>query len=132
MSSFGGENMQTQHNVIGLTCIFITISLRQKSMKMDTVTEILTTKYKDKKKQNKNLSLLELTLTKDTLIFLKLSIRYLDIKQSTKKTLTSKISTRLLEKELKSDIIIKPKAINFIVKKILLVISNNGSVLHQL
>ena len=132
MSSFGGENMQTQYNVIGLTCIFMTISLRQKSMKMDTVTEILTTKYKDKKKQNKNLSLLELTLTKDTLIFLKLSIRYLDIKQSTKKTLTSKISTRLLEKELKSDIIIKPKAINFIVKKILLVISNNGSVLHQL
>ena len=63
---------------------------------MDTATEILTTKY------NKNLAvnLLELILTKKTLIFLELSIKYLDIKQSIIKTLTIKISTRLLGLEL--------------------------------
>ena len=41
------------------------------------------------------------------------------IKQSTKKTLLSKISTRLLGLEFKSDDIIKSKATKFIVKKIL-------------
>ena len=41
------------------------------------------------------------------------------IKQSTKKTLINKISTRLLRLEFKSDNITKSKAINFIAKKIL-------------
>ena len=41
------------------------------------------------------------------------------IKQSTKKTLINKISTRVLGLEPKSDNIIKSKVIKFIVKKIL-------------
>ena len=41
------------------------------------------------------------------------------IKQSTIKPLINKISTRLLGLELKSDNIIKPKDIKFIVKKLL-------------
>ena len=50
-------------------------------MKMDRATEILTTKQKDKKKYNENLvaGLLELILSKKTLIFLELSMKYLDI-----------------------------------------------------
>ena len=44
-------------------------------------------------------------------------MKYLDIKQSTKKTLTNKIS--LLQLDFKSDSITKSKAIKFIVKKIL-------------
>ena len=52
MSSFKGENMQTQFNVLGynidLNFIFmlstLTISLKQKLMKMDTVISILTIK----------------------------------------------------------------------------------------
>ena len=39
-------------------------------------------------------------------------------KQSTKEVLINKISRKLLELEFKSDIIIKSKAIRFIVKKI--------------
>ena len=52
MSSFKGENMQTQFNVLGynidLNFIFmlstLTISSKQKLMKMDTVISILTIK----------------------------------------------------------------------------------------
>ena len=44
MSSFEGENMQTQYNfqVIGLAYIYKTISSHEKLMKIDTETEILT------------------------------------------------------------------------------------------
>ena len=44
MSSFEGENMKTQYNVLSLTYTFMTVSLQQKLMKMDTATEVLTTK----------------------------------------------------------------------------------------
>ena len=54
------------------------------------------------------------------------------IKQSTKKTLINEISRRLLELEFKSDNIIKPKSIKFIVKKYFLIISNNENLLFQL
>ena len=54
------------------------------------------------------------------------------IKQSTRKTLTNKISTRLLGLESKSDNIIKSKAMKVIFQKYCLIISNNGNVLHQL
>ena len=65
-------------------------------------------------------SLLELILTKKTLMFLKLSIKYLDtLNNKSKKTLINEASTRLLELEFKSDNIIKSKAIKFIAKKIL-------------
>ena len=47
---------------------------------MGKATEVLTTKEKDKKQQNKNfvVTLLELILTKKALIFLELSMKYLD------------------------------------------------------
>ena len=56
-------------------------------MKIDTATEILTTKEKDKKQYNKNLviSLLELIVTKKTLIFLELLMKYLDTLKNTNK-----------------------------------------------
>ena len=51
------------------------------------------------------------------------------IKQSTKKTLINKISTRLLGLEFESDNIIKSKAVKVITKKYCMIISNNGNVL---
>ena len=58
----------------------MTISSQKKLMKMGKATEVLTTKEKDKKQQNKNfvVTLLELILTKKALIFLELSMKYLD------------------------------------------------------
>ena len=46
MSLFEGENMQTQYNVLSymIDLNYMIISSQQKLMKMDTVTEILTTK----------------------------------------------------------------------------------------
>ena len=46
MSSIERENIQAQYNVLslGLTNIFMTISLQWKLMKMETATEILTEK----------------------------------------------------------------------------------------
>ena len=73
---------------------------------MDTATEVLTTKSKEKKQQNKNLivNLLELILTKNNLIFLKSSIKFLELsKNQLKTTLINKIPTRLLGLEVKSD-----------------------------
>ena len=63
--------------------------------------------------------LLELILTKETLILWAINEIFRHIKQSTKKTLINKLSTILLGLEFKSDNITKLKAIKFIVKKIL-------------
>ena len=60
-------------------------------------------------------NLLELIPTKKTLTFLEILMKYLD----TLSNLVSKMSTKLLGLEFKSDNIIKIKAIKFIVKKIL-------------
>ena len=46
-------------------------------------------------------------------------MKYLDIKQSTQKTLIKKISAKLLGLEFKSDNMKKSKTMKFIVKKIL-------------
>ena len=45
--------------VTGLNCLFMAISLQKKLMKMDTATEILTMKYKDKKQYNKKFIVLK-------------------------------------------------------------------------
>ena len=66
-----------------------------------------------------DVSLLELILTKETLILWAIDEIFRHIKQSTKKTLINKLSTILLGLEFKSDNITKLKAIKFIVKKIL-------------
>ena len=71
--------------------------------------------------QNKNLavSLLELILA-NVLIFLELSMKYLDIlNNQIKKTLVNKISARLSQLQFESDNITKSKAIKNIVKAIL-------------
>ena len=48
MSSFDGENMQTQYSILfyflGMTYVFTTISSQEKFMRVDKATEILTTK----------------------------------------------------------------------------------------
>ena len=66
-----------------------------------------------------DVSLLELILTKETLILWAINEIFRHIKQSTKKTLINKLSTILLGLEFESDNITKLKAIKFIVKKIL-------------
>ena len=66
-----------------------------------------------------DVSLLELILSKETLILWAINEIFRHIKQSTKKTLINKLSTILLGLEFKSDNITKLKAIKFIVKKIL-------------
>ena len=75
--------MQAQYNVLSyrITSFCHGYKVAIKIDETGTVdTEILITKQKDKKQQNKNLvvSLLQLILTKKTLIFLKLSMKYLD------------------------------------------------------
>ena len=61
--------MQTQYNVFDyrIDFIFMTFTLQQKLMKMDTVTKVLTTAL--------GLSFLEVILTKKILIFLELSMK---------------------------------------------------------
>ena len=51
ISSFEGENMQTQYNVLSyrIDFIFMTMSSQYKLMKMNTATETLIMKQKDKK-----------------------------------------------------------------------------------
>ena len=75
--------------VTGLSYIFMNISSQQKLVKMDIVTEILTMKQKDKKQQSKNLfvNILELILTKKNLIYVKLSMKYLDSSKNRPKKL---------------------------------------------
>ena len=64
--------------------------------------------------------MLELILAKNTLIFLDISMKYLDTSNNRlKKTLINKISLRLLELEFKSDNIIESKAIKFTFKGML-------------
>ena len=63
-------------------------------------------------------SLLELIFTKNFDVF-KISMKYLDTLNNQLKNSKRKISMRLLEFEFKWDKIIKSKAINYFVKKIL-------------
>ena len=96
------------------------ISLQQKLMKMDSATEILTSKKKIQKAIEQELGCKFIRIdpdTKDFDVFRAINEIFRHFKQSTKKTLISKISTRLLGLEFKSDSIIKLKATKCIVKK---------------
>ena len=78
MSSFEGENMQTQYVLsYKIYSYFYDCKLAIEIDEIDTATEILTTKLENKKQQNKNLvvNLLEWNLTKKTLVFLELSMK---------------------------------------------------------
>ena len=88
-------------------------------MIMDTATEILTTKLKDKK-QELGCKFIRIDPDKEDFdIFLAINEMLRHIKQSTKKTLINKISTRLLRLKFKSDNVTKSKGTKFIVKKLL-------------
>ena len=88
-------------------------------MIMDTATEILTTKLEDKK-QELGCKFIRIDPDKeDFVIFLAINEMLRHIKQSTKKTLINKISTRLLRLKFKSDNVTKSKGTKFIVKKLL-------------
>ena len=78
--------------------------------------QILTMKQKQKKLKKETLvvSLSELTLTKKTLIFTKLSMKYFDISKQ-----SSKDSKEIIRIRLKSANLIKVKAIKCITKKVL-------------
>ena len=100
---------------MGLIYIFMTISSQQKLMRMDTVLEISTT----------NFVLSSIDPEKEGFdIFNTINEILRHMKQSPKKTLIDKISTRLLGLESKSDNTIKWKAMNMLLKKYFLFISN--------
>ena len=112
MSSFEGENMQTQYNVLnyGTELYFHDYKLAIEIDENGHSGRYIDYEIKRQKEIEQELgciSLLELILTKKTLIFLELSMKYLDILNI------------LLRLGFKSDKITKSKAINFIVKKIL-------------
>ena len=80
--------MQTQYNVFGyrIDFIFMTFTLQQKLMKMDTVTKVLTTslgcKFLRTDPDKEDFDIFRAIYEKST-------------KESTKKSLVNKISTRL-------------------------------------
>ena len=91
-------------------------------MKMDTATEIIDYKIKRQKaiEQELGCKFIRIDLDKEDFnIFRSINEIFRDNKQSTKKTLINKTSTRLLRLEFESDNIIKSKAKKCIVKKIL-------------
>ena len=90
-------------------------------MKMDTPTEILTTKKRQKAiEQEPGCTFIRIDPDKEEFdIFRAINKTFRHIKQSNKKTLMNKISARLLGLEFKSDNIIKSNAMKFIAKKIL-------------
>ena len=98
-------------------------------MKMDTVTEILTTTIE----QELNCKFITIDPGKEDFhIFRAINEIFRHVKHSPKKNLIKKVSTRLLGLEFKSDSIIKSKVMKFIVKKYYQIISNNRKILCQL
>ena len=97
------------------------ISLQQKLMKLETAIEMLTSKLKDKSKQNKNLSCKFIRIDPDEgdfVNFRAINEIFRHIKQSTKK-LIKRTSTRSLCLEFNSGNIVKLNALKFIAKKLL-------------
>ena len=78
--------------VIGLTYTFVTKSLQQKLMKMDTMAEIVTTKIKRRKVIKQEFCckfILELILAKKISIFLEPSMKHLGKQNKNNHTKTS-------------------------------------------
>ena len=93
---------------------------------MDTATKILTIKQKRQKAMEQELSCNFITIDPDKIditIFRAIIEIFRHIKQSTKKPLINKISTKLLRLKIKSVNIMKSKAMKFIMKKYYLTIS---------
>ena len=137
MIKFEGENMQTQYNDLGYS---IDIYFHDYKLAIETdenghSDRNIDYKIKRQKPIEQKLvcKFIRTDLDKEDFdIFRTINEIFKHIKQSTKKTLVNKISTRLLRSEFKSDNIIKSKAMKFIVKKYFLIINNSGNVQRQL
>ena len=151
MSSFKGENMQTQYNVLGyrIDIYFQKNKLeieidengdsdrnidyeikRQKEMEQELGREFITIDA-DKKSFFRKIFFLT--------IFRNINEIFRHMKQLTKKSLTNKISAIFLELEFKAYYIVKSKAMEYIVKRYCLIviltilhIRSNENVLLQL
>ena len=129
MSSFEGGNIQTQYNVLNyrIDLYFHDYKLAIKTDENGHSNKNIDYKIKRQKAIEQVLSCKFIRIDPDKEdydIFRAINEIFRHNKQSTKKTLIYKISTRLLLLEFKSDNIAKSKAIKFIV--------NNGKLLHQL
>ena len=137
ISSLEGENMQTQYNVLGyrIDLYFYDYNLEIETDENGHSDRNIDYEIKRQKAIEQELGYKFIRTDpdkKDFDIFRAINEIFRHIKQSTKKTLINKISTRL-RLVFKSDNIIKSKAMKFIVKKKCCpVISNNGNVLCQL
>ena len=124
MGSFEGENIQIQYNVLSYR-----IDLHFQDYKLAIETDENGHSHRNIDYEIKRQEAIEQELgckfiridpgKEDFDIFKAVHEIFRHIKQSTKKTRVSKISTRLLGFKFESDNIIKSKAIKFIVKKIL-------------
>ena len=134
MSSFKGENMQTE-------CFILSYRIDLYFHDYKLAIEIDENRHRDGNidyemkgqkvsEQELGFKLIRIDLDKEDFdIFRAISEIFRHNKQSTKKTLRNKLSTRL---EFKSDNITKSKAIKFIVKrKYCLIISNNRTVVKK-
>ena len=123
MSSFKGENILTQYNVLTYR---IDLYLHDNKLAIEIDENRHSDRNIDYEMKIQNTTEEELCckfirteLTRKTLIFLELSMKYLDtLNNQQKKALINKISTTLLRLEFKSDNLIKSKTMKFIFAKI--------------
>ena len=124
MSSFEGENMETQNNVLDYT---IDLYFHEYKLAIETDENGHSDRNIDSEiKRQKSIEqelvckFIKIDPNKEDFdIFRAINEIFRHFKQSTKKTLMNKIPSRLLGLEFKSDNIIKSSAIKFIVKIIL-------------
>ena len=124
MTSLEGENMQAQYNVLGyrIDLYFHEYKLAIEIDENGHNDRNIDYKMKRRKaiKQELFCKFIRIDPDKEDFdIFRAINEIFRRIKQSTKKTLINKISTRLLGLEVKSDNAIKPKAMKYFVKKVL-------------
>ena len=136
MSSFEGENMQTQYKVSSYR---IDLYFHDYKFAIEIDENGLSSRnidYKIKRQKAIELTIKFIRIDPDNEeldIFRAIKEIFRHIKQLTKKTLMNKISARLLGlEELKSENVIKSKAIKSVVKKHCWIISNNRNLLCQL
>ena len=124
VSSFEAKNMQTQYNVLsyGIDSYFHDYNPATEIDEHGHIDRSIDYEIKRQKaiEQELGCKFLRIEPDKEDFDILRTVTEiFRHIKQSTKKALTNKISTRLLGLEFKSDNIIKSNAMKFIVKKIL-------------
>ena len=122
MNSVEGGNMQKQYNFLGyrIDLYFYDYKLTIEIDEYGHSDRNVDYQIKRKKtiEQELDCKFIRIHPDKDFDIFKTINEIFRHIKQSTKKTLINKISTRLLGLEFKSNNIIKSKAINLLLKNI--------------